>query len=213
MAKSGVKTVGDDFKSTGLNGHLVCSIDVETTGRDPSKHDIIQVCILPLDDGFRPNKRFVPFYMPIQPRDLSRVDMEAMSINRLKLGELLTNAVPYDAAADLFITWFEKLKLPENRRILPLGHNYPFDRAFLIEWLGPLCYDYYIDARYRDTMPASLYSCDRCNMNNEEVRYPKCNLAYLANVLKIDTTQAHDALNDAITTAAVYRAMLTAFQP
>ena len=49
-----------------LNGDLLCAVDCETTGLNCKEHDIIQVCVLPLDSQIQPlkeinGKQLLPF--------------------------------------------------------------------------------------------------------------------------------------------------------
>jgi len=117
--------------------------------------------------------------------------------------------VEQEIAADLFEEWVERLQLPDNKRICPLAHNWPFDRDFLIAWLGRLRFNHLFDARYRDTMCCSLYANDRADAHIEQVPYPKQTLGSLAVRLCVDNPMAHDAMNDSMVTAEAYRKMLS----
>lgn len=189
-----------------LNGNLLCAIDVETTGTDPTKHDIVQICILPLDSQIKPHKTIIPFYMEMQPRQPDNIDWSAMAINRMS--KIMLNGIEAYRAADLLEEWFEKLKLGNHKRISPLAQNWVFDKAFIENWLGPKMFSYIFDGRYRDTMPAALYANDKAFFMGESYPYQKVNLAFLASTLKVEQDRAHDAMSDCATTAEVYRRML-----
>ena len=45
------------------NGNQLCVVDVETTGLDLFWHEIIQLCILPLDSDINPRTDVSPFYI------------------------------------------------------------------------------------------------------------------------------------------------------
>lgn len=194
-----------------LNGNLLCAIDVETTGVIPGQHDLIQICVLPLNSDLKPLREILPFYMEMQPKRPENVDHNAMKVNRLNFAELLLRATDPYKASDLFEEWFERLKLPFNKRISPLAHNWPFDRGFILDWLGQKTFEYIIDGRFRDTMTAALFANDRSCFNNIPTPYPKVNLTYLASQLKVEHKELrrHDALQDCIITAEIYHRMMT----
>jgi len=195
------------------NGNQVCVIDTETTGLEPGWHDIVQVCILPLDSNFEPRQDVIPFYLNLKPDSPERADPEALKINGLKLAELAIKGIDTEKAKDLLDAWIEKLDLPytkygNRKRIIPLGQNYSFDLGFMKAWLGVDRYGELFDYHYRDTMPAALYLNDRAAMHAESVPFPKVNLRYLASTLKIPYERKHDALEDCRVTAIVYKRMV-----
>lgn len=194
-----------------LNGNLICVVDTETTGLEAGKHDLIQICILPLDNDLKPNKMFLPFYMNMLPKRPHEISSEALKINKLKLCEIIEKGLDPWKCVDLFGEWFDKLGLAEGKRIMPLAQNWPFDKGFVIEWLGPLTYDLYFHHYYRDTFPVSLYLNDRADFFSEPCPFPKHSLSYLCNLLGVqrEPKKAHDALQDCLMTAEVYRRMLS----
>lgn len=195
------------------NGNQVCVIDTETTGLESGWHDMIQICILPLDSNFEPRKDILPFYINLKPEHPERADPEALKINGLKLAELALNASDQEKAKDLLRGWINKLQLPftkygTRKRIIPLGQNFGFDRPFIQEWIGHEEYAELFDYHYRDTMVAALYMNDRAAMHAEKVPFSKVNLKYLASTLKIQYERRHDALEDCIVCAKVYKRMV-----
>lgn len=194
--------------TTHLNGNMMCAIDIETTGLDWNKHDIIEVAVLPLDNQYKPQKKCMPFSLTMRPRRPENVNLDALSISKSNYAHILNNSLESSRVADLFVEWFEKLNLGFNRRLSPLGHNYPFDRNFLIDWLGPLTYDLIFDSRFRDTMATALYINDVADMQSQRIPYAKVNLSWLAKQHNIDHKDAHSALPDCRITAEVYRALV-----
>jgi DNA polymerase III epsilon subunit-like protein len=193
-----------------LNGDLLCAIDCETTGTKAGFHEIIQICVLPLDFNLQPLKRpgVSPFYTEMKPECLDRIDWEAIKVSRLELPDILARALDKYRAADLFDKWVAKLELPYRKRIVPLGCNWPFDREFIKDWLGDECYSQYFDARHRDVQTAALYLNDKYDFHCEPYPFPKVNLSYLASQLRVKYERKHDALFDCLATAEVYRRML-----
>lgn len=197
-----------------LNGNQLCVVDTETTGLIAGYHDLIQVCVMPLDSFFKPlvDEKILPFILKIKPRRPENVDLKAMSINKMELCDIMKNGIDPDQAADYFERWFENLNLPKteykNKKLAPLAQNWIFDRGFLIDWLGPLGFDHCFHYEARDTMTAALYINDRASYKAEPIPLPKVNLSYLASQLKVQNERAHDAVSDSVTCAEIYRRML-----
>jgi DNA polymerase III epsilon subunit-like protein len=191
-----------------LNGNLFCAVDTETTGLDPEKHSIIEICILPLNGDYSINKSIVPFTTQMKPIDGKVIDPEALQVNKIDLAWVMLNCVDAYKVADLLMEWYERLQLGMNKRIVPIAQNWPFDRAFLISWLGHLTYELIFDRHYRDTMSLACSINDRADMINAKIPFPKLNLKFLAAQFGIENPDPHRALGDAITTAQVYRQLL-----
>ena len=195
------------------NGNQVCVIDTETTGLDPLWHEIIQICILPLDSNFNIRKDVMPFYIDLIPDHPERIDKNAMKVNRLKMAEIGKRGFDRLAAIDMLEGWIKKLGLPctkygTPKRIIPLGQNYGFDRGHIQKWLGMELYNTFFDYHYMDTMITANYLNDKAAMHAEKVPFSKISLAWLCNVLKVVNEKAHDALHDCMATAEVYKKML-----
>ncbi len=191
-----------------LNGNLLCAVDVETTGLDATKHDIIELAVVPLDNQFQPHKQARLFHMTMQPRRPENVNMDALAVNRSKYVDILTNSLTSDRVADLFVEWFERLNLGIGRRISPLAHNWPFDMGMLKEWLGSLTFELIFDCRFRDTMAFALSQNDCAEQRGILCPYPVVNLGALANQLRVDKSDAHNAVPDCRITADVYAEMI-----
>lgn len=200
-----------------LNGHLLCAVDVETTGLIAGFHDLIQVAVLPLDAEIKPIKTVNPFYLNIRPKFPENINYEASRVNKLRVADLMKNGMDADDAADLFVEWFENLNLPLTttscKKIMPLWSNGSFDKSFLVEWLGQDCYDSCFHFHERDTQSLALYINDRHDFFNERVPFGRVGLNNLASYLKIKNDKPHDALQDALTTANVYRELVNMHLP
>lgn len=192
-----------------LNGNIICAVDCETTGLDFEKHEIVEIAFLPLDYELRIRKD-VPFFdIKIRPENIEDIDWQAFKVSNTDFYKLQESGMDKWEAADLFVEWCEKLKLPENKRIMPLAQNWNFDSIFIKKWLGPKTFEFYIDGRYRDTMTTALYLNDRAYHKGEQIPFPKVNLSYLASQLKISHDRAHTALGDCMVTAEIYKEILT----
>lgn len=191
-----------------LNGNLLCAIDCETTGLRAGYHDLIQVCVLPLDSNFEPLKDIPPFYMAIKPQRPETMDLGALSVNMLDFKTLMDSACDVFAASERFEAWFNSLNLAFNKKIAPLGHNYPFDKGFMVEWLGHDAYDTYFHYHVRDTVAVAQFLNDRSVFVGEEYPCPKLNLGHLCTRFGVENKYAHDALHDCLATASIYHRMI-----
>ena len=192
-----------------LNDNILCAVDTETTGLDPRKHDLIQVAVIPLNDFYRPRSDIMPFTMKLKPRNIKTAQAEAIRTSRADLTNLMLHGVDYYDAADLFDRWYnEILKVSPNKRIMPLAHNWPFDRDFLREWLTPEGFDLYFSGHYRDSMVAAMYLNDRAEHHTEVYPNPKMKLTYLCTHHGINLDNAHDAIADAVAAAELYKRFL-----
>lgn len=195
------------------NGHLLCAIDTETSGLDPFFHEILQICILPLDSNIEPLRDVLPFYINMIPEFPERATDEALKKNKLSLPELTLKGYDKIKAIDLFEEWVARLNLPctkygTPKQIMPLGQNYAFDRAFIMAWLGVDLYNQYFNYHHHDTMVTAHYLNDRAAYHAEKVPFNKTNLTWLCNVLNVQSERAHDALSDCLSVAGVYKKML-----
>jgi DNA polymerase III epsilon subunit-like protein len=183
-------------------------VDTETTGLCPNENSVIELCILPLNSDYSINKSVLPFNMMMQPIPGKKIDRDAMTINKIDLPKVMTSCVDAYKAADLLVEWFEKLRLPAYKRIIPIAQNWPFDRAFIMNWLGRLTYELLFDRHYRDTMALAASYNDIADLRGERIPFPKISLGALATRFGIVNPDPHRALGDCVTTAGVYKNLL-----
>lgn len=193
---------------TQMNGNLLCAIDVETTGLIVGENDIWEMCVLPLNKDYKPNKEFKFWNQRYKIKRPENVNDGALRLTNLNKADLLTTGLdPWDAA-DKFIDWFERLKLGKDKKIIPLASNWPFDREFIKEWLGQKNFDYVFHGHYRDTQPLAAFINDRADMLRDDFPFGRIGLSSLCTKLNVTNTNPHRALYDCIATADVYCAML-----
>jgi DNA polymerase III epsilon subunit-like protein len=169
-----------------LNGNLLCAVDVETTGLNFRLHDVIQISILPLDSQIKPPQTEFPFEVNMQPKRPENIEWKAATVTTIRMVDLIQSAIDPWTAVDLFEEWFYRLNLPVGKKIMPLAHNWPFDRMFIEEWLGgPKNYEAFFHHHYRDSMAAALYLNDRAEQHVDHIPVPKVNLEYCCTVFGI----------------------------
>lgn len=187
------------------NGNKICAIDVETTGLDYKKNDIIEIAVVPLDYNLEPDPNYAPFWLDMAPQKFDNIDYSFIRKN--KIDHLQRNGFDPYVALDIFIEWIERLELPIGKRIMPLAQNWVFDRAFIMEWMGSESFNFYIDGRYRDLMSLSLFINDSDDFHNQPCHFAKNKLSYICCQLNLECERElfHGAQYDAVKTAEAYR--------
>lgn len=186
-------------------------MDLETSGLNPEYHEIIQIGLLPLDANLEPRKDLPPFDFKFRPKHLDRVDLNALNVSRNTLADIVETGIDPDAGKDLFYMWFERLKIGETRKLVPLGHNITgCDIPFLRFWLGEEAYRQYFFGHPRDTMIIAAYLNDRAEYHAEQTPFPKLTLTELAKKLGIEILDGviHDAVYDAYIASQCYKKLL-----
>lgn len=197
-----------------------CIVDTETTGTIPRHHDIIEIGALVLDEYFDLDKQSKPFNLLMWPSRPDNVDVKAIEAQQSQDGkkltlkkfhEVLRHGLTPTKAADLFVAWFESLRLPPKGRLLPIAHNWPFDREMIKDWLGDKTFEYVFAHSYIDTFPLCKFI--------EGVKYSRgekspfgisMRLSDLARDLDYSPERSHNALDDCFTTSKIIKA-LTSF--
>lgn len=146
--------------------------------------------------------------MTMQPARPENINLDALEVNRQKLANVMMNSLPPDKVADFLVEWFEKLNLGLSKRISPLAHNWVFDRDMIIEWIGLKTFELIFDGRYRDTMPVALTLNDMAEQTGSLCPFPHVKLSYVAKLMNVDHSDAHNALSDCRITAECYAEMV-----
>jgi len=194
---------------THLSGNVLAAIDFETTGRRPGYHEIVQIAILPLDHHLKPHPDVPTFYMNIRPEHSERCEPGAFAVHGIDIDLLMTHAPSQDRVVDLLCEWFNKLDLPQNRVIIPLAHNWPFESAFIKGWLGIELTDQMFHSHARDSMLLAASLNDRAFFIGEKAPFSRLGLVPLCKQMGIPYENAHDALADCQAAAELYKRLLT----
>lgn len=195
-----------------LNNNLLCAIDIETTGRDPAFHEIIQIAIIPLDNWLEPSKDLPVFDQKIRPNHMHRVEQDALAISRIELQDICNVGLDKEKVFDLFTYWFQRLNLGLHKKIVPLGYNVAaFDVPFIQQWFGPLSYSEYFHGFCRDAMVVANYLNDVSDFHAEQTPFSELKLRAVAKAVDIEVIdgRTHDALYDAYLAAQVYKKLIT----
>jgi DNA polymerase III epsilon subunit-like protein len=193
-----------------LRGSVMAAVDVETTGRMPGYHEIIQIAVQPLDSNLDPIPDVHPFYMKVAPEYPER---EATTVHGLDLADLKATAVSQSRCADMFDEWFQRLELPFRKSLVPLAHNWAFEAGFLKAWLGLESFGQFFHPHPRDSMMLGIALNDRAMFQCEPLPFSSVGLKSMCETLKIAHPNAHDALGDALSEAKLYKALTGNGQP
>lgn len=191
-----------------LNGNLLASIDLETTGRRPGYHEPIQIAVVPLNSDIRPLEGVRPFYTNIKPTRPHRAEKGASYVHGLDIEDLVLHAPDPGKVADHFVEWFEALDLPMGKQLVPLAHNWAFESGFLKAWLGIDLAERLFHSHARDAMLYALALNDKAAFAGEAVPFNRVGLESLSKKFGVFNPNPHDALCDSIAEAEVYRSLL-----
>jgi DNA polymerase-3 subunit epsilon len=95
-------------------------VDVETTGLDPSRHEIVEIGLVLVDGPSR--SVLVEHHQRVRPQRIGRADPEALAINGYNEADWKTAVPLRDAMASLF---------PLLEGSILAGHHVSFDERFL----------------------------------------------------------------------------------
>ena len=157
--------------------------DVETTGLNENKQDIIQLACIPIIDGV-PQKPFNEFCQPI---NYKTIEQEALNIHGITVEQLRTFQTP-EQMIEKFIAYVESFGV----KFTIAGYNVPFDKRFLSatfrklnktrEFFGMFTIDVHCTFKRAKDIKTKIAS-------------KSLKLAALAELYGI-TINAHDALSD-----------------
>ena len=181
------------------------AMDVETTGRTPGFHEVIQIAIVPLNCHIKPTG--TPFYTNIKPEHPERIVPEATEAHGITL-ETLMQAPDRFEVAEMLWDWFQNLELIPGKKLLPLTHGGTFDLPFISDLLTPALHDEIFGYPGRDTMSLVVALMDKAAYSGQKINFRRAGLSYVCEDLGIQFDGHHDALADALATAEVYRTLL-----
>ena len=192
-----------------LYGNVLAAVDVETSGRRPGYHEIIQIAIVPLDGDIRPMKDVRPFYTTVKPLYPERADAKSTKVHGISIEDIVLHAPDPGRVQDLLMEWWKSIDLPVGKCLVPLAHNWSFESSFLKAWLGVDLAGEIFHSHARDAMTYAISINDKSAFRGEDPPFKFVGLKSLCRFFKVNNNRPHDALADCIAEAEVYRAMLT----
>jgi len=191
-------------------GNLLCAIDTETTGLDDRNHEIIELAIIPLGYDLETHPHHGVVKLNMRPDNIENIEPESLTVTGKTLEERLTSGLDKGVALDALYEWYDGLHLDKNSRIIPVAHNWVFDRGFLIEWIGLKGYETMFSHQPRDTMAMANTLNDRAWWREEDLPFPRLKLRECCTSAGIIMhSKAHSALDDANLCKQLYKYMIT----
>ena len=164
--------------------------DVETTGLNPWKNDIIQfACLVEINGEVKEE-----FETKIRPISFENIDQKALEVHKYTVAQLETFPHPKEAYNSI-IRVLEKYvsKFDKNDKFIPAGYNVKFDADFLQNFFKKNDDKYYgswFNWRFVDPM-YTLYQMDY----ERRIALPDYKLSTVCTHFGI-SLNAHDALSD-----------------
>lgn len=192
-----------------LNHHLLCSLGFYLTGPRPYFHDILEFSILPVNHILEFDKKIYPnrtmTLQPKRPANVGEDNLDHHKVPNGKLGNAMLYGMDPNNAVLVMEKWFEDLKLPQYKQIIPLAYNWPQKREFLIDWLGRETFKYIFHPyEYRDTMGIAAYLNDVADSKGNSIPYPDIVQQRLSTFAKQEWL-GYEALQTAVNNIKVYR--------
>jgi hypothetical protein len=188
-----------------LNNNILCAVDINTTGDNILEHEVYEVCILPLDNNYKPRKGILPFHMILKPES---TDFDNSCVSSKEMSSAILSGVDRFLAADVVQQWFDKLKLPPNKKIMPLTYDWPYVNSFLTKWMGPAQMAIIFHTWYRDLLPVTLHMNDSADMRVEQIPFSKNYQSYIETTLRIENSVRGDPMSDCVAIAECYERCL-----
>jgi len=161
-------------------------IDVETSGLDPVKNDIIQLGAVKLNNNYDITERFS---IETKPINKNNWDKKAEKVHKISLKHLMSVAFSLKTALDFFDEW-----VGNPKKYLLGGWNVCFDAAFLLESYKKINKKFLFDYHFIDVNSLVYFSQGKILKLNEAKK-----------VFKINNYNIHDAMNDCISTALILK--------
>lgn len=200
------------MKDMFFNNRL-CVIDIETSGLNPDVHDILQLCVIPLDYDLTilPTPAIVNMFMRPDLDRVANADPNSFTVTGHVMEDRINAGLDQGVAIDLFLDWYGKLNLGSKERIIPIGHNWlNFDSHFIRNWLGREAFDMMFHGAARDTMCMANAFNDKAWWYGEDLPYPRLKLRELCSGCGIPFQgNIHDALEDCRLTLALYKFLIS----
>lgn len=193
-----------------LSERPLAFVDVETTGLDPNRHEVIEVAVAFDDDVFRrvgapwamQLRREEPdvavWHTRIRPERIEDAEPKALEVNGYR-ADLWADA----PTAEEVVTTLVALLTREGADPVIVGHNVSFDRDFLNATLRRAGSKARVSHHAVDTVALCYEHLVPCGLGS-------LSLDNVRRFLNIPTFGAHAALKDAVDAREVYRRLTRA---
>ena len=167
------------------------SVDVETAGPNPGEYAMLSIGACTVTEPVE------TFYIEMQP-DQEAFSSEALRVSGLKMEELHQNGVPPESAMRRFANWIEQVT-PENGKAIFVAFNAPFDWMFVNDYFH----------RYLGHNPFGHSALDMKAffMGMTDVAWTETSFAEVTEYFGIQHPLTHNALQDALDQAELFRKM------
>ena len=174
--------------------------DVESTGLDPVKNDIIQIAgIIEIDNVVKEE-----FNLKCQPHSYENISPEALAINKTTIEELKTRQTSKEMLNKLLVILDRYVfKFNKKDKFFPVGQNINFDVSFLFEFCKKCAFNYigsYLDYHKADTMDLLMVL-----MVNKKLPVGNIKLENACKYFDIELFDAHDAMADIRATRLLWK--------
>jgi DNA polymerase III epsilon subunit-like protein len=189
---------------------LLVSIDTETTGLVPGKHSIISIGASVVDQDYNE----IDFIELLMRPAFYEISDEALACNGYSLDEINSFPRPRDTISEL-ISKLKHWKSISNKKLLPVGHNFNFDKSHLmklssIEVKFAEIWNSNVDYHYEDTMmlAGALMRVGKLNSLSRKLQDIVQALNVTVPVSELLDQKPHRALYDARCAIRVHQKLL-----
>lgn len=198
-----------------FNHHRHVAVSIKTTGLNPDFHELVQICIFPLNSKLELSKDIIPFYMnikPLKPKINLQLSKGLITANRYN--EIKENADLSQTVASLFDSWMEtQIKLADWKKLKVLTYDWPHKQEFIKKWLGSYNFNEYFSNEYRDILSVAAFANDYADTYSQQIPYPKVFISFIANILDVEYKFLDESIIHCKNICEIYRRMKQNFLP
>jgi ribonuclease T len=175
-----------------MNPACYISIDVETAGPAPSRFPLLSIGACLVNDPRQ------TFYVELQP-DLEQIEPGALEVSGLDPDRLRQTGIPPAVAMARFADWIHAATPPGETPVF-VAFNAPFDWMFVQDYFQ----------RYQVENPFGHAALDMkaLAMGLLGIEWGDTAMKHVADRLEADITLSHNALQDAIDQAGLFKHLL-----
>lgn len=177
--------------------------DTETGGLNSSETDILEAFFAIVDENLQVIDTLGLRIKPDGDKPY-RVTAGALRVNKINLVEHHSKSAPVSACRDA-LTAFLARNCPEGKeRLIPCGHNVPFDIGFVKQLVSDQVWEQFVGHRLMDTAVTANFLALAGKLDSKSL-----SLSGLCRQLGIEQKGAHTASGDVVATIMVLRKFTT----